>query len=118
MDRESGSAEYKGEKFAAWEHSYVNVLGLGARLRGQLAGLPGVTVHDLGQARCAIVTAKIDGLAAEQAAEALARAGVNVTATVAEDNPLDTRTTTTPTTRWTAQPNWSPAWPGDRRRIG
>src|SRR5215468_12356338 len=33
---------------------------LGARLRGQRSELPGVTIHDLGQNRCAIVTAKID----------------------------------------------------------
>jgi selenocysteine lyase/cysteine desulfurase len=100
-------------RFATWEHSYAGVLGLGAavqqaldlgleaigkrtaelgaRLRGQLAGLPGVTVHDLGQVRCAIVTAKIDGLAAGQAAQALARAEVNVSTTVPEHNPLDTR---------------------------
>jgi selenocysteine lyase/cysteine desulfurase len=99
-------------RFASWEHSYVNVLGLGAavrqaldlgldaigaraialgsRLRDQLAALPGVTVHDLGRTRCAIVTAKIEGLAAEPAAAALARAGVNVSTTVREDNPLDT----------------------------
>jgi selenocysteine lyase/cysteine desulfurase len=99
-------------RFSSWEHSYVNVLGLGAatrqaldlgldaigarsvtlgaRLRDQLAALPGVTVHDLGQTRCAIVTAKIEGLAAEPAAAALARAGVNVTTTVRDDNPLDT----------------------------
>src|SRR6266699_1451838 len=73
---------------ATWEHSHVNVLGLGAavrqaldlgleqigqraialgsRLRSQLAGLPGVTIHDLGQTRCAIVTAKIGKVAAEQ----------------------------------------------------
>ena len=120
---EIGSATWDGHqgftwapgarRFATWEHSYVNVLGLGAalrqaldlgleaigqrasalgaRLRAQLAALPGVTVHDLGQTRCAIVTAKIDGLAAEQAAEILARAGVNVTATVPEQNPLDTQ---------------------------
>jgi len=64
---------------------------LGARLRGQLAELPGVTIHDLGQVRCAIVTAKIDGLPAGQAAQELGRAGVNVTTTVPEDNPLDTQ---------------------------
>jgi selenocysteine lyase/cysteine desulfurase len=120
---EIGSATWDGRhgftwaagarRFATWEHSYVNVLGLGAavrqaldlglepigqraaalgaRLRGQLAGLPGVTVHDLGQTRCAIVTAKIDQLAAPQAAQALARAGVNVSTTVPEHNPLDTQ---------------------------
>jgi selenocysteine lyase/cysteine desulfurase len=119
---EIGSATWDGHRgftwapgarrFATWEHSYVNVLGLGAavrqaldlgleaigqraialgsRLRSQLAGLPGVTIHDLGQTRCAIVTAKIGKVAAEQAAQALARAGVNVTTTVPEHNPLDT----------------------------
>jgi selenocysteine lyase/cysteine desulfurase len=100
-------------RFATWEHSYVNVLGLGAavrqalglgldaigrrsaalgaRLRDQLAEMPGVTVHDLGQVRCAIVTAKIEGLATGQAAAALGRAGVNVSATIPNDNPLDTQ---------------------------
>jgi selenocysteine lyase/cysteine desulfurase len=120
---EIGSATWDGQqsftwapgagRFATWEHSYLNILGLGAavrqaldlgleaigqraaalgaRLRRQLAGLPGVTVHDLGRIRCAIVTAKVDGLAAEQAAQVLARAGVNVSTTVPEDNPLDTQ---------------------------
>jgi selenocysteine lyase/cysteine desulfurase len=120
---EIGSATWDGGKgftwapgarrFATWERSYVNVLGLraavrqaldlgldaigqravalGARLRDQLAELPRVTVHDLGRDRCAIVTAKIDGLPAERAAQALARAGVNVSTTVPEDNPLDTQ---------------------------
>jgi selenocysteine lyase/cysteine desulfurase len=120
---EIGSATWDGHqsftwapaarRFATWEHSYVNVLGLGAavrqaldlgleaigqraaalgsRLRDQLAELPGVTVHDLGQVRCAIVTAKIAKLPAGQAAEKLGRAGVNVSITVPEDNPLDTQ---------------------------
>ncbi len=120
---EIGSATWDGRqgltwapgarRFATWEHSYVNVVGLGAavrqaldlgleeigqrsaalgaRLRGQLAGLPGVTTYDQGQTRCAIVTAKVDGLSAAQAAQALGRAGVNVSTTVPEHNPLDTR---------------------------
>jgi len=120
---EIGSAAWDGrhgftwapgaQRFATWEHSYVNVLGLGAavrqaldlglaaigkraaalgaRLRGQLAQLPGVTVHDLGLLRCAIVTAKVDGVAAEQAAQALGRAGVNVSTTVPGHSPLDTQ---------------------------
>jgi selenocysteine lyase/cysteine desulfurase len=120
---EIGSATWDGRqgftwapgagRFATWEHSYVNILGLGAavrqalglgleaigqraaalgaRLRGQLAGMRGVTVHDLGQNRCAIVTAKITGLAAERAAAELGRAGVNVSTTVPEHNPLDTQ---------------------------
>ena len=40
-----------------------------------------MTTHDLGQTRCAIVTAKIDGLPAEQAARELGRAGVNLSTT-------------------------------------
>ena len=120
---EIGSADWDGDhgfawapgarRFATWEHSYVNVLGLGAavrqaldlgleaigqraialgaKLRDQLAALPGVTVYDLGQVRCAIVTAKISGLAAEQAAAALRGAGVNVSTTVPRHNPLDTQ---------------------------
>jgi selenocysteine lyase/cysteine desulfurase len=120
---EIGSATWDGRqgftwapgagRFASWEHSYVNVLGLdaavrqalalgldaigqrsaalGARLRGQLAELPGVTTYDLGQTRCAIVTAKIEKMPAEEAAAALGRAGVNVSTTVPEDNPLDTQ---------------------------
>ena len=119
---EIGSATWDGHRgfswadgarrFGSWEHSYVNVLGLGAavrqaldlgldaigeraatlgaRLRDQLSELPGVTTYDLGETRCAIVTAKIGGLPAEQAAQALGRAGVNVTTTLPEDNPLDT----------------------------
>ena len=120
---EIGSATWDGHqgftwadgarRFATWEHSYINVLGLGAavrqalalglaeigqraialgsRLRGQLAELPGVTVHDLGRTRCAIVTAKIDNVPAKQAAQDLGRAGINVSVTVPEDNPLDTQ---------------------------
>ena len=99
-------------RFATWEHSYVNVLGLGAaerqaldlgldaigqrcaalgaRLRDQLGDLPGVSTHDLSQTRCAIVTAKIGNMPATAAAAALRQAGVNVNTTVPEDNQLDT----------------------------
>jgi selenocysteine lyase/cysteine desulfurase len=113
-DGSQGSTWAPGaQRFATWEHSYVNVLGLGAavrqaldlgleaigqraaalgaRLRGLLAALPGVTVHDVGRVRCAIVTARIDGVPAGEAAEALGRAGVNVSVTVPGHNPLDSR---------------------------
>ena len=120
---EIGSATWDGHqgftwapgagRFASWECSYVNVLGLGAavrqalglgldaigqrsaalgaRLRGQLAELPGVTTYDLGRTRCAIVTAKIATRPAGEAAAALGRAGVNVSTTAPEHNPLDTQ---------------------------
>jgi selenocysteine lyase/cysteine desulfurase len=100
-------------RFESWENSYVNIVGLGAavrqaleleagaigartamlgaRLRSQLGALPGVSVHDLGEVRCAIVTARVDGVPAADVAAALARAGVNVSTTVAGHSPLDTQ---------------------------
>lgn len=119
---EIGSATWDGHRgfdwihgarrLGTWEHSYVNVLGLGAavrqaldlglaaiaqraitlgaRLRDQLSQLPGVSTHDLGQTRCAIVTAKVSNRPAEEVAAALGRAAVNVTTTVPGHNPLDT----------------------------
>jgi selenocysteine lyase/cysteine desulfurase len=100
------------KRFETWERSGVNIVGfgaaveqalelgldeigarataLGARLRDQLDALPKVTTHDQGETRCAIVTASVAGVAAEDVAAALAAAGVNVTLTVPEDNPLDT----------------------------
>ena len=120
---EIGSATWDGHggftwaqgarRFGTWEHSYVNVLGLGAavrqaldlglpaiaqravtlgtRLRDQLGELPGVSTHDLGQTRCAIVTAKVANRPADEVAAALRRAGLNVSTTVPEHNPLDTQ---------------------------
>jgi len=100
-------------RFESWEKSYVNILGLGAalqqafslgmdavgertamlgaRLRGLLDGLPGVSTHDLGQVRCAIVTARVAGVPAADVAAELGRAGVNVSVTVPEHSPLDTQ---------------------------
>jgi len=99
-------------RFETWERSGVNLagfgaavdqalelgldaigtraLGLGARLRDQLAALPKVATHDQGTDRCAIVTATVDGMPAEEARAALAAAGINTTVTVPEDDPLDT----------------------------
>jgi selenocysteine lyase/cysteine desulfurase len=99
-------------RFESWENSYVNLLGLGAavrqaldlgldaiaertlalgaQLRGRLDALPGVTCHDLGSTRCAIVTAKVDGVPAADVVAALARAGINVTDTVPEHSQFDT----------------------------
>jgi selenocysteine lyase/cysteine desulfurase len=99
-------------RFESWENSYVNMLGLGAairqaldlgmaaiaertlalgaELRGRLDALPGVTTHDLGTIRCAIVTAKVDGVPTADVVAALSRAGINVTATVPEHTQFDT----------------------------
>jgi selenocysteine lyase/cysteine desulfurase len=100
------------QRFETWERSGVNVAGfgaaveqalelgldaigeraagLGARLRDQLAALPKVSTHDQGPTRCAIVTMTVAGVPAADVGAALAAAGVNVTLTVPDDDPLDT----------------------------
>jgi selenocysteine lyase/cysteine desulfurase len=100
------------QRFETWENSYLNILGvgaavrqaldlglqtigertsaLGARLRTQLDELPGVSTHDLGAVRCAIVTARVAGVSAADVVVALGRVGVNVTATVPGDTQFDT----------------------------
>lgn len=99
-------------RFETWENSYVNILGLGAavrqaldlglnavgeratalgaQLRQQLGELPAVSTHDLGRVRCAIVTAKVEGVPTADVAVALDKAGVNVTTTVPEHTQFDT----------------------------
>ena len=99
-------------RFESWENSYMNQLGLraavrqalelgldaiaertlalGTELRERLDELPGVSTHDLGEERCAIVTARVADVASADVAAALKRAGVNVTVTVPEDTQFDT----------------------------
>nr|WP_243876374.1 aminotransferase class V-fold PLP-dependent enzyme [Streptomyces sp. 846.5] len=99
-------------RFETWELSYANVLGLsaavqqaldlgtdeigrralarGARLRDRLDAVPGITTHDLGAQRCAIVTCKVDGMATAQVAAALAAQGINVSTTDPVQNQFDT----------------------------
>jgi selenocysteine lyase/cysteine desulfurase len=99
-------------RFESWENSYVNLLGLaaavrqaldlrldaiaertlalGARLRGGLDAVPGVSTHDLGAVRCAIVSARVERTPTAEVAAALARAGINVTTTVPEHTQFDT----------------------------
>jgi selenocysteine lyase/cysteine desulfurase len=100
------------KRFETWERSGVNIVGFGAaveqalelgmdaigeravglgtRLRDQLAALPKVSTYDQGERTGAIVTIKVDGVASEDVMAALTKADVNVTLTVPEDNPLDT----------------------------
>ncbi|MEU9783847.1 aminotransferase class V-fold PLP-dependent enzyme [Streptomyces phaeochromogenes] len=99
-------------RFETWEVSYANALGLsaaveqaldigmdgigrraielGTLLRDRLEALPGVTTYDLGLRRCAIVTAKVDGVSTADVAAALGGRGVNVTTTVAAHTQFDT----------------------------
>ncbi|WP_405387839.1 aminotransferase class V-fold PLP-dependent enzyme [Streptomyces sp. NBC_01102] len=98
-------------RFATWEMAYANVLGLdsavrqaldlgmdrigerafalGDLLRRRLDALPGVTTHDQGTEKCAVVTAKVDGIPTADVAAALAAQHINVTTTVAEHSQFD-----------------------------
>lgn len=98
-------------RFESWENSYVNLLGLraavrqalelgleavaertlalGTELRARLDDLSGVSTHDLGKVRCAIVTARVADVDSADVAEALKLARVNVTVTVPEDTQFD-----------------------------
>ena len=87
-------------RFESWEHSVANRLGLGAAvdyalalgvdaiaarvfalagsLRDQLARVPGLTLHDLGQEQCGIVTFTIDGVDVYELAARLRAQGINI----------------------------------------
>jgi selenocysteine lyase/cysteine desulfurase len=99
-------------RFETWENSYLNILGLGAavqqaldlgldaigkrshelgrQLRDGLAQLPGVSTHDQGARRCAIVTASLEGYGSEAVMAALAAEKINVSTTVRDHNQFDT----------------------------
>ena len=100
------------QRFETWENSWANVIGLGAavrqalelgldeisaralalgaRLRDGLDALPGVSTHDLGARRCAIVTAAVAGVPTAQVRARLAEAQINVSTTEAAHNQFDT----------------------------
>jgi cysteine desulfurase/selenocysteine lyase len=65
------------------------VTALAAALRGQLAALDGVTVHDQGLERCAIVTFAVEGQSAEQVAERLLADRINVSVSLGAYSRLD-----------------------------
>ena len=90
-----------GRRFEEWEQDYAGKAGLaraidyaldwgvaevwdrvralGERLRGQLAEIASVTVRDVGEERCAIVTFDVAGVPAQRVKDALARDAINVT---------------------------------------
>jgi cysteine desulfurase / selenocysteine lyase len=70
---------------AIWERDRE----LAARLRAQLADVAGVTVHDQGATKGAIVTFAVAGRSAEDVRAALAAGGVNVSTTTTSSARLD-----------------------------
>jgi len=70
---------------AIWQRAW----GLAAVLRRELAALPGVTVHDLGLEKCAIVTFTKKGRDPEKIKHSLAEQGINVTVTTTTSTRLD-----------------------------
>ncbi len=99
----TGPAEYQirpdARRFENWETNYASKIGLGVamdyamtwgidairertsaladQLRAQLAAISGVSVHDVGADRCAIVTFTKAGVPATQITARLREAGVN-----------------------------------------
>lgn len=89
-------------RFENWETNYAAKVGLAAAidyalewgidaiweriqylaslLRGRLAHVPGVTVHDLGEVRCGIVTFTVDGWLPVNVRRELTKQSINVTA--------------------------------------
>jgi selenocysteine lyase/cysteine desulfurase len=71
------------------ESIWSRVAALAALLRARLEALPGVTVRDLGQVRCGIVTFTIDRLAAADLQARLAAQGINVSVSPASSARFD-----------------------------
>jgi cysteine desulfurase/selenocysteine lyase len=62
---------------------------LAESLRGRLAEVPGVRVHDLGRQRSGIVTFTVDGVAADDVQARLRRHGINVSVSEPSSTRLD-----------------------------
>lgn len=99
------------KRFENWETNYAAKIGLGVAidyalgwgidsiwarvqlladgLRGELSAIPRVTVRDLGEVRCGIVTFEVDGKPANEIKAAMAGHGINVTASGPASTRLD-----------------------------
>ena len=60
------------------ENSYARIQELGANLRGKLSALPGVSVHDLGEEMCGIVTFRKEGLDPDDTVDTLREQAINI----------------------------------------
>jgi cysteine desulfurase / selenocysteine lyase len=68
---------------------WARVATLADALRNALSALPGVTIHDLGERRCGIVTFAVAGLPAGEVKRRLADRRINVTVTTRASTLLD-----------------------------
>jgi selenocysteine lyase/cysteine desulfurase len=77
----------------AWglDSIWQRVAELGESLRAQLGDINGVTVRDLGEVRCGIVTFTVDGVEANELKKRLSRERINVTASPRSSTLLDSR---------------------------
>jgi cysteine desulfurase / selenocysteine lyase len=70
---------------------WQRVAELGESLRARLGDINGVTVRDLGEVRCGIVTFTVDGVEANDLKKRLSRERINVTASPRSSTLLDSR---------------------------
>lgn len=109
--RNSFSWQDSALRFETWEKNYGNLLGLKAAidyqlnlgientwekiqqlaisLRKGLSSLPGITVRDIGENQCGIVTFTKEGVAAEDIAKSLREKSINVSVSRVEYARLD-----------------------------
>jgi len=71
------------------EDIYARIQSLAALLRQRLCEVPGVSVHDLGQQRCGIVTFSAAKMASEAIATRLRQRHINVRRSLASSTLLD-----------------------------
>lgn len=111
IDKDRYEIVGNAKRFENWETNYAAKIGLGVaidyalgwgiesiwervqlladRLRSELGSIPGVTVRDLGEVRCGIVTFDVDGRDAADLKNELARHNINVTASRPPSTRLD-----------------------------
>ncbi len=98
-------------RFENWEMNYAGVMGLkkaieyagdigiqriwkriiklAEKLRWELADLPGITIHDLGDTKGGIVTFTVDSVSAKQVKKQLSEKGINVSTSSKNSTLLD-----------------------------
>jgi cysteine desulfurase / selenocysteine lyase len=110
-ERDGYTLKEDAKRFETWEASYALQLGLGRAieyalelgiesiwervrilgnlLRGELAAIDGISVHDLGVTKCGIVTFTADGVSADRLFAELGAQAINVDVSTPEDTRID-----------------------------